>query len=442
MIDRFAAPRRVAPFLALALLPLGGCSLVKQIEERITHPAGMRTGSGCRDGICVGTLEEEGLETRLILIGDAGDNSRPDTPILQALAWWAWRRPERTAVVFLGDNVYPRGLRPGNAQDSLRLHHQLQVFSPRPGVTPPRGIFVPGNHDWYTSASGAIALAQIREEARRVESVGSHMRFLPRNGCPGPDTVTVGRVRLIAMDTHWWVRAALPPELQELETFCASGGDTTRAWRAAGAQFIERERLGPLPWFHFDLGVQLDLAKGAGLDAVLVSHHPLTVHGSHGSRWTVRERSGEASRAPMKRPFLHRFARRVHATEQDLADSLYRETIGALTGLLRVGPQPFIYAAGHDHLMEVIDGRDKIRYATGPDSIPTASYHLVSGSGSPGKYSRILVEEPVPLFWSAGPGRNGFIVVDFLDSAHGSEVHLRVVHASAAGRPVYYRRLR
>ena len=77
---------------------------------------------------------------RVILIGDAGA-TRPEEATLSDLGLWAEDLVDRTAVVFLGDNLYPSGLGEGDERGEGILLQQLRA-------TRARKIFVPGNHDW------------------------------------------------------------------------------------------------------------------------------------------------------------------------------------------------------------------------------------------------------------------------------------------------------
>src|SRR5262247_3592001 len=58
----------------------------------------------------VPVAENEQIDHRLLLIGDAGDPDRAGEPTLQLLAHQVALLPERTTVVFLGDNAYERGM--------------------------------------------------------------------------------------------------------------------------------------------------------------------------------------------------------------------------------------------------------------------------------------------------------------------------------------------
>ena len=79
------------------------------------------------------------------------------------------------------------------------------------------GIFLPGNHDWSDGGQGgflgaataADGLYVIRRQARliprRPKNAGATVMMLPKNGCPGPVVVDRERVRLILLDSQWWL---------------------------------------------------------------------------------------------------------------------------------------------------------------------------------------------------------------------------------------------
>ncbi len=66
--------------------------------------------------IASGTGGATDIETTLILIGDAG-HALPGDPVLIRATEAAAERPDRTLVVFLGDNVYNYGLAPEGSPD-------------------------------------------------------------------------------------------------------------------------------------------------------------------------------------------------------------------------------------------------------------------------------------------------------------------------------------
>ena len=126
----------------LTAFSLGCASGSQGAEPSTVPPIGSQAGAGAA----------EDVETTLLLVGDAGW-AAPDDPVLARVAAHASQRPDRTVVVFLGDNVYPDGMPVVGAEDRQRaediLLAQLQV-----GRGGAQTIFVPGNHDWDDSGVG------------------------------------------------------------------------------------------------------------------------------------------------------------------------------------------------------------------------------------------------------------------------------------------------
>src|ERR1044072_4058924 len=81
----------------------------------------------------------------LFLIGDAGKPDSGGDPVLAELARQAQAAPRGSAILFLGDNLYPRGLpapdAPERKEMECRLETQLDVAR-RSGL---KTVFVPGN---------------------------------------------------------------------------------------------------------------------------------------------------------------------------------------------------------------------------------------------------------------------------------------------------------
>jgi hypothetical protein len=81
-------------------------------------------------------------------------------------------------VVFLGDNIYPRGMpdstSPRRPEMERRIDAQLHALD----GTMARGIFIPGNHDWM--GLGNEGWDAIREQQRYVDRTGApYVSMLP-----------------------------------------------------------------------------------------------------------------------------------------------------------------------------------------------------------------------------------------------------------------------
>jgi hypothetical protein len=310
----------VAAALLAAVLPLDACfTTVAGLGKTSPHVAPGDT-----------------LELRLVLIGDAGLPAPGGEPVLKALQTELSYDPKYSFVVFLGDNVYPRGMvRDSTARERREneriINDQLAPLQ----ATGVHGIMLPGNHDWATGTAGGWDA--IRAEAAYVRSRGHGLvKFLPEDGCPGPVVVDVGDyVRLIVLDTQWWLQAGYPRPL----------GATAGRCRAKNEQEVVDS-------------LRADLASAGQRRTVVLSHHPLISGGQHG---------GYFDWPTYLFPF-HPWARQAGIfARQDVSGREYRTLIAGLTRAFADHP-PLIHAAGHEHNLQLLRGVG-------------ARYQVVSGAG-------------------------------------------------------------
>ena len=314
----------------------------------------------------------------LFLIGDAGSPAQGGEPVLIALRQQVERSGGNATVVFLGDNLYPAGLpapgRPGLAEMERRIDDQVDAVK----TTGARVVFIPGNHDWANG--GADGWAAVRREEERVEARGgASVSFLPNDGCPGPEVVDVGRrLRLVALDTQWWLHGHGRPEHPESACPADAEPEIVAALRAA--------------------------LEGAGeRDVVVLGHHPIESGGPHGGRFGFKQHLFPLTewKKNLYLPLplvgsIYPIARGAGLTPQDVSSREYRRMRDALVGAAR-NRAPLAWAAGHEHGLQVIES-------------PEWGRVLVSGAGIEGHvtYARAV---PGSLYRAA---RSGFMRVDFL----------------------------
>ena len=101
------------------------------------------------------TMPSENIEHSFYLIGDAGASDMGSKSIaLQAFEKELKKADKNSTALFLGDNIYQRGLvdkdHPNHALATHRIEAQTSVAKDFQG----RPIFIPGNHDWYSGLKG------------------------------------------------------------------------------------------------------------------------------------------------------------------------------------------------------------------------------------------------------------------------------------------------
>ncbi len=325
------------------------------------------------------------IRSSIFLIGDAGKPTLPDPqpgvpdalvdPVLSALrsdvaARVAEVGAERTAVVFLGDNIYPAGLELPGEKDHT---HGLRVLEAQiAAVGEAQGFFTLGNHDWDQGKAvrgWEVANAQVEYLSTRAPNISVH----PGGTCAGPEVIDfAARVRFVFVDL--W--AAL------YQIKVADGRQDHCPFRAGERRILER--------------MQEILDESMDKKVILVTHAPMMTSGPHGGYFPWREHV-----FPLR--VFHRdlwiplpiigsifpLARLMGVTDTDMMSQSYQDSIDAVKQIFRPGA-PGLVAAGHEHSLQVhVD--------------PTGVMHAVSGAGSVDKvdYVRTMNSDLMSL---AAPG--------------------------------------
>jgi hypothetical protein len=307
------------------------------------------------------------VESVVFLIGDAGYATTTGSPVLRVLRdeveRWAGGLSRDTSVyvLWLGDNIYPRGLRdetdPGRTADSTHLQAQIDVVAGENAKRRnARAIFIAGNHDWghMPGERGRARLDNMgRFIARRSRAQSLNADLLPRASDPAPGVLDIGgHLRVILFDTAWWL---LEADVNE---------------KARVMQIVERYMGG---------------AQGRSL--MLAAHHPWSSGSAHGGLVPFWGTIG-----------VKWLLARSGAALQDVNSLPYRDLKNQLTLVFQRTATPLIWAGGHDHALQVIEGIQP----TDP------RFNIVSGSGS--KISRVG-RIPGMLFHRAEPGFMRLVVM-------------------------------
>src|SRR5262245_20093938 len=272
---RSRRPRRFARGVAMSL-GYDGCRVTKRLGKVLLWLAPsaavvvalVASTSGACSTVIPRVLDPvdafHQVETRLVILGDAGAPARPTDPVLDAAGREAARDPEHTVVLFIGDNVYPRGMvakdDPARAEMERRLDLQLNV-SRKSGA---RAIFTPGNHDW--DAWGPGGWDAVKRQGEYIDEKGEgRAELLPAQGCPGPVVRDIGpRLRLVVLDTQWCLH---PYDKPKHPTSPCSADSETEVLDA----------------------LEEAIATAEDRYVVVAGHHPLATGGLHGGFFGWRD---------------------------------------------------------------------------------------------------------------------------------------------------------
>jgi len=295
------------------------------------------------------TAKEKDTSTvaKIILIGDAGEL----TPDLHHTVVEAVEKLElmdsNTTVIFLGDNLYRHGLPSEQvaryAEARAVLDSQANIADHGAG----RVYFIPGNHDWMNGLPQGYN-AVLRQQQYLNSLNKKNLRFIPADGCPGPEEIDLGNdVVLVVMDTQWWLHKQAKPGI---ESDC---DNKTREEVLSELQDIVTRNYKKL--------------------LIFAAHHPFKSNGIHGGYYTIKQHifpfTDIQKNLYIPLPILgsiYPISRSVFGTVEDLRYPDYANMVNQIDAILKTHPN-VIHVAGHEHAMEWI--------------VDSNSNYIVSGSG-------------------------------------------------------------
>lgn len=261
-------------------------------------------------------------EYSVYLIGDAGEDTVPGKALLMLQD--ELLKNSNSAVIFLGDNIYPSGLKKDDYYSAKHLESQLSILNNYKG----QAYFIPGNHDWDSQkANGWKRIRNqenyVTEYLKTKSSVANKDKasFLPADGFPGPTSVMLNTdLRLITIDTQWFLQRH---KKHKISTYKNS----------ENLFFNQLEKL-------------LKEAKQNKEQVIIAAHHPMFTNGQHSKnkqplRFLV-------NRTPLC--FIG-FMGIYRLFSQDIAQPRYKKM---RTKMLRILNQydNIIYASGHEHNLQ------------------------------------------------------------------------------------------
>ncbi len=335
----------------------------------------------------------------LFLIGDAGA-PKPDDPVLRALGRAVGDAGPDALTVFLGDNVYPRGIPEAGAPERAEAERRLLVQVAAVREAGGRAVFIPGNHDW--AKHGPTGWDAVRRQADLIaREGGGRVRLVPEGGCPGPAAVDVGdRLRVLALDTHWWLHGGPRPEHPDSECPADDEGEVTALVRTM-------------------------LLGDTSRTVVVVGHHPFASGGEHGGNflWTDHLFPLRAVKRWLWIPLpvigsLYPLSRQWGISNQDMPGPVNRRMRDSLNAAFTARP-PLLYVSGHEHNLQLHVGS-------------SARWIAVSGTGYYGHVSPSFRKSSTVFAVS----RSGFLRLD-LTRTGSARLGAIAVESDGSAREVF-----
>ena len=311
----------------------------------------------------------QNIEKTFYLIGDAGGaEENSSTLALEALQkQLSTVNTQNSHLIFLGDNIYQKGLPSKGDSDRASAEHklnvQLEVAKQLNGNT----LFIPGNHDWYSNLSG------LKDQEKMVEDALGKNTFQPENGCPIKKIDITDQIVILAIDSQWYISKWNNHPTINDECEIKTRND-------------------------FFLELEGELKKNNEKTIILAMHHPAMTYGPHGGSFNA-EKHLFPFKAKVPLPVIGSLVTQIRSqggvSPQDRYNQRYNELMGRLLTLAQ-GNDRLIFASGHEHTLQYIE-REGVK-------------QIVSGSGSK--------ESPVRLGDGAKfvSGKQGFAKLDVFNN--------------------------
>ncbi|MGL6037738.1 MAG: metallophosphoesterase [Soonwooa sp.] len=310
-------------------------------------------------------VKDEDIAHTFYLVGDAGNADQDHAKkILNQLKSKLDSADQNSTLLFLGDNIYPRGLPNKDSKDRKLAEEKLDDQIALANKFKGQSIFVPGNHDWYSN--GIIGLKE--EQDYIIEKLNDKKSFSPKNSC-AIETQKIGKdIALITIDSEWF-----------LANWDKNPGINEKC------DIKTRE--------DFFTEFESQISKNQNKTIIVAVHHPLIDHGSHGGYYSMEKQLFPLeNKIPL--PILATGINLMRATggitHQDLSNPNYRKLAARIKTLI-ADKENVILVSGHDHNLQYIE-QGNIR-------------QIISGAGSKSEAAAAIFPNDFSY------GQNGYAVL-------------------------------
>lgn len=214
------------------------------------------------------------LRHSIYLIGDAGNMELGETPLLfNLLKKRLDEEKENSSIIFLGDNVYPKGMSSKSKRKKRKVaEHILDTHAELVENFKGEVMVIPGNLDWGSGLKGLKRQEKYLEKELNKhkgreddEEEDWHQHFYPGEGCGDPQLVEINdQLVVVLIDSQWWLEDWNKDE------------DINNGCDIKSRSF-------------FKFQMEELLRKYRNRNVVVAMHHPLFSNGKHGGDYTLKE---------------------------------------------------------------------------------------------------------------------------------------------------------
>ena len=255
------------------------------------------------------------------LIGDGGNSPLgTTTETLKAFKTELNNASKKSTAIFLGDNIYQKGLPKKSNEKRKFAEHQLNVQTGITKAFKGKTIFIPGNHDWY---SGGVE--GLKRQENYIEDLIGKNTFLPENGCPIENIHISDTIELILIDSHWYM--ANWDKNPTINDDCDI--KTRDGFLAEYNSLIKKSR---------------------GKTTIVALHHPMYTNGSHGGQFSF---GSHMKPLPVLGTLKNVIRRTSGITNVDLQNSRYHELKKRLVTISQENKK-VVFVSGHEHNLQYL----------------------------------------------------------------------------------------
>jgi len=275
---------------------------------------------------------EHEIKHTFYLIGDVGNATQNDDA-LKHLKKKLNTAKKNSTIIFLGDNIYPKGFSDETKEEENyaknTLDKQIEVTENFEGRT----LFIPGNHDWYSG------LKALKDQEKYVEDGAGDDTFQPENGCPIEKIEVSDDILLLIVDSEWYIT--------DWDKYPGINDECDYRTRASFLNELSGE-----------------IKKARGKTTIIALHHPIFTNGPHGGQFSL-----SSHLKPI--PVLGTLKSLIRATGgvnlTDVQNKMYNDLITNVISMAQQN-EKVIFVSGHEHSLQY--------------NVENNLHQIVSGSGS------------------------------------------------------------